>query len=138
MALASGGWACTHASSTGAAPRPPQGPSSLERRASLGGPLQRTASLNLERTPYGLVCTALVQRSVELLGHLRASAHPPNGLQHVVIARLGEFHPTERSAWEQILADRPLLLPDVSSSHRMAVVGLQAAPPARWGFFCRE
>lgn len=81
------------------------------------------------------MCTALVQRSVELLGHLRASAHPPNGLQHVVIARLGEFHLTERSAWEQILADRPLLLPDVSSSHRMAVVGLQAAPPARWGFF---
>lgn len=79
------------------------------------------------------ICRAVLRRCLALLSALRAASHPPCLLHGVAIAAAG-MQPCEQAAWRQLAAQDAALqqlgLPDGAE---LAVLDLQALPPARCG-----
>ena len=70
------------------------------------------------------------QRCLELLGQLRAASSPPNLLHGVAIVGRG-MQAAERQAWQQLLEQDPGLALELPAGAELAVLDLQAPPPAR-------
>ena len=75
-------------------------------------------------------CRRVLQRCLELLGQLRAASSPPNLLHGVAIVGRG-MQAAERQAWRQLLEQDPGLPLELPAGAELAVLDLQAPPPAR-------
>ena len=80
--------------------------------------------------PASRACHRVLQRCLELLGQLRAASSPPNLLHGVAIVGRG-MQAAERQAWQQLLEQDPGLALELPAGAELAVLDLQAPPPAR-------
>ena len=83
------------------------------------------------RSPAAQACHLVLRRCLELLSLLRAASSPPNLLHSIAIAGSG-MGEEERQAWQQLVGQDPGLQLELPAGAEVAVLDLQAPPPARW------
>lgn len=85
---------------------------------------------NSPSSPVERACRQVLERSLQLLGMLRAASNPPNLLRCLAIGS-GRMGQEERRVWRQLLEAEPSLQLELPPGVEAAVVEVEALAPAR-------